>query len=141
VAYGEHRMSLIQWKEEFKLGVAAMDREHLGLIKAMNDVHELAEQKADKDTVNDAIVELANLTVAHFEAEERHMEKMDYPDLSRHKHIHKTMLSEIGKHHETFLEGDGSVDPAFFKFLVHWLSAHICHIDRKYAMHPTPAGS
>lgn len=134
-------MSLIDWKEEFELGVAAMDRDHLQLIEAMNKVHELAEAGAEKAVINDAIVELADLTVAHFRSEERHMEKTGYPDLVRHRHIHDKMLQDIGKHHEAFQAGDGTVDPAFFKFLVYWLSAHICHIDRKYALHPTPAGS
>lgn len=134
-------MSLIDWKEEYSLGVPAMDRDHRQLIAAMNQVHELAEQKADQATIDDAICELADLTAEHFAAEEQLMEKIQYPDLSRHRHIHKSMLHELGKHHSDFQAGDGAVDPAFFRFLVHWLSAHICHIDRKYARHPAPAGA
>lgn len=134
-------MSLIEWKDEFELGVAAMDRDHLQLIEAMNRVHELAEAKAPKPVVNDAIVELADLTVAHFRAEERHMEKIGYADLKRHRLIHESMLKDIDKHHKAFEAGDGTVDPGFFKFLVYWLSAHICHIDRKYTVQPEPARS
>lgn len=131
-------MSLLEWKEQFSLGVAAMDREHKELVDAMNHVHELATSGADKAAIDAAITHLVDLTKRHFDDEERHMEKIDYPDLSRHRRIHKDMLRKVGAHHQVFQAGNGEVDPRFFDFLVHWLAAHICHIDRKYARHPAP---
>ncbi|MFN3240727.1 MAG: bacteriohemerythrin [Planctomycetota bacterium] len=134
-------MSLLEWKEQFSLGVAAMDREHRELVDAMNHVHELATAGADKAAIDRAITHLADLTQRHFDDEERHMEKIGYPDLSRHRRIHKDMLRKVAAHHQIFQAGNGEVDPRFFDFLVHWLAAHICHIDRKYAKHPVPVGT
>jgi len=134
-------MSLLQWKEQFTLGVAAMDRDHKELVDAMNRVHELATAGAEKASIDGAIAHLVQLTTRHFDDEERHMEKIGYPDLSRHRRIHKDMLRKVAAHHQAFQAGDGTVDQRFFDFLVHWLAAHICHIDRKYAKHPAPVGS
>ena len=133
-------MSLLEWKAEFSLGVAPMDRDHKELVAAMNKVHELAEAKAGRGPIDTAIKVLMDLTTAHFAAEEVHMEKIGYPDLSRHRRIHKDMLQRVAAHYTAFREGDGTVSKEFFDFLVHLLAAHICHIDRKYAQHPVPVG-
>ena len=134
-------MSLLEWQQQFSLGVAAMDRDHQQLVAAMNKIHELDAADAGPEAVDAAIRMLMDLTSAHFAAEERHMEKIAYPALSRHRRIHQDMLRCVGEHHEAFQRGDGKVSKAFFDFLVHWLAAHICHIDRKYALHPVPAAT
>ena len=131
-------MTLLEWKDEFSLGVPTMDAEHRRLVDAMNRVHELANAGADKAATDAAIDELVRLTEEHFADEERHMERIGYPDLSRHRRIHVDMLRRVAEHHEAFRAGDGAVSKEFFDFLVHWLAAHICHIDRKYAAHGQP---
>ena len=133
-------MSLLEWKEQFSLGVQPMDRDHQQLVAAMNTVHDLATAGAARAAVDKAIQVLITLTKAHFAAEEVHMEKIGYPDLSRHRRIHKDMLQRVAAHYTAFREGDGTVSKEFFDFLVHWLAAHICHIVRKYAQHPVPVG-
>jgi len=134
-------MALLQWKQQFELGVAPMDLEHKGLVDAMNDVHALDQRGAGKQAVGTALRHLMDLTVKHFADEEAHMEKVAFPDRSRHARIHKDMLRRVGEHYEAFEKGDGSVSKEFYDFLVHWLAAHICHIDRKYADHPAPVGA
>ena len=131
-------MSLLQWKDQFALGVASMDKEHRDLVDAMNRVFELDQQQAGKQTVDGAIQRLMQLTVKHFQDEERHMEAIGFPDLQRHARIHADMLRQVGEHYAAFQKGDGRVAKSFFDFLVHWLAAHICHIDRKYADYGAP---
>ena len=134
-------MSLLQWKKDFDLGVASMDLEHKGLVDAMNEVHALDHAAAGKERVDAAIQKLMKLTVSHFADEEAHMQKVGFPDRDRHARIHKDMLRRVAEHYEAFQQGDGGVSKEFYDFLVHWLAAHICHIDRKYADHPAPVGA
>ena len=129
-------MALLDWNESLELGVGEMDREHRELVAAMNAVHELATRGAAKAQIDAALVRLVTLTQAHFADEERHMEATGYPDRQRHKLIHVDMLKKLAEHHAAFRGGDGRVPQGLFDFLVHWLSAHIRHIDRKYAVHP-----
>lgn len=128
-------MTLLKWDASLSLGVGTMDAEHQELVAAMNRIHELAERKVDKTTLDVAIQRLAKLTEKHFADEEAHMNSIGFPDAKRHALIHKDMLQKIGTHYAAFQKGDGTVPKAFFDFLVHWLCAHIKGIDRKYADH------
>lgn len=134
-------MSLLEWKDEFTLGVAAMDNDHRGLVAAMNSVYDLAKASAPKDRIEAAMVKLVDLTKKHFADEEVHMDKIGFPGAARHKLIHQDMLRRAGDYFAAFQAGNGTVDESFFEFLVHWLGAHICHIDRKYVDHAAPVGS
>ncbi len=126
-------MTLIDWKAAYELGVPAMDAEHKGLIAAMNRVHDLAGQGAQKAQVDAALQRLVALTKEHFAAEEAHMAKIQYADRARHGLIHQEMLRRVAAYCEQFRAGDGKVAREFFDFLVYWLGAHIVGIDRKYA--------
>lgn len=131
-------MALLDWQDRFALGVAEMDREHQELLAAMNRIHELATSAGSKSEIDAAISRLAELTTRHFADEEKHMEATGYDGIERHKMIHADMLRRVGEYHAAFQAGDGTVDERFFGFLVNWLTAHICHIDRKYAEAPQP---
>lgn len=131
-------MALLQWGPALLLGVPDMDKEHQGLLLAMNRIHELSASKADKLTLDVAILRLVKLTEQHFADEERHMATIGYADLKRHALIHRDMLKKVGEHYVAFQKGNGTVPQAFFDFLTHWLSAHIRGIDRKYADHGKP---
>ncbi|MFK7741882.1 MAG: bacteriohemerythrin [Planctomycetota bacterium] len=133
-------MARIEWQARFELGVAQVDREHRGLVDAMNRIHELSEEKAGKAAIDAAIQKLAELTTQHFRDEELYMEKIGYADRERHGLIHEDMLRKVTEHHEEFRSGDGTLSDRFLQFLVNWLSAHICHIDRKYVDANKPAG-
>lgn len=132
-------MALLQWSPALTLGVTDMDQEHQELLSTMNRIHELAQGKADKTTLDVAILRLAKLTEKHFADEEKHMAAIGFPDLKRHALIHKDMLKKVGEHYAAFQKGDGTVPQAFFDFLTHWLTAHIKGIDKKYADHGKPA--
>jgi len=132
-------MPLLDWQSKFDLGVDAMDREHKELVATMNHIHDLDQRGAGKAQVDAAIRRLIQLTKAHFVDEERHMEAIGFPDRSRHALIHVDMLAKVAAHYESFQQGSGRVAKAFFDFLVYWLGAHITGIDRKYAVHGTPA--
>ena len=131
-------MVLMEWNAGLVLGVASMDKEHQDLVAAMNRVHDLATQKADKRTVDVALLHLVQLTKKHFADEEQHMERIGFEGRRIHARIHEDLLEKVGTHYAAFQAGDGTVPQAFFDFLVHWLRAHILGIDRKYAQVPVP---
>jgi len=118
------------------LGVEAMDAEHQKLIQLMNQLYSLAESKAPRGRVEMVLDQLASYTVKHFEAEERYMKSIGFPELITHQQIHKSLLEKFTAHAKAFKE---SKDPApsseFFTFLKIWLQAHIAGVDRKYAQH------
>ena len=88
-------MSLIEWKDEFSLGVAAVDLEHRELIDLINDLHRLLGAGANNDQVVTMLGEIFAQISAHFALEERYMRETLYPHLSEHKADHEALLDEL----------------------------------------------
>lgn len=125
-------MTFMDWNDRYELGVDAMDRQHRGLIDAMNRLYDRNSAGAPGDELLGLIDDLAELTQRHFAEEERHMESIDFVDLPKHKVVHQSLLRKLGEHRAAAVEA-GRAPEAFFEFLRFWLSSHICGIDMKYA--------
>ncbi len=128
-------MSFFQWNQNLVLGVQKMDGEHQQLVGLMNQLFEANERKLPKQEIVSAFKALADYTVKHFADEEAYMESVGFPDIEKHKIIHKDLLSKVGAHFEGFKNGGTLVDQSVFDFLNLWLKAHIMGLDMKYAHH------
>jgi hemerythrin len=127
--------NFFEWDQaKFGLGIAPMDDEHKAIIASMNKLHELKDASAQKSALSRALNELQSVTVKHFSDEEAFMGKIGFPDLSKHKLIHKSLLDQIVGHKATF-ESTGQLTEEFFDFLKFWLKSHICGIDMRYSQY------
>ena len=116
----------------FSLHIGPMDDEHQLIIASMNKLHELSDAKAGKGPLGRTLQELLNITVKHFADEEAFMAQIGFPDLGKHKLIHKSLLEKMHQHKQQF-EASGQLTDEFFSFLTFWLKSHICGIDMKYS--------
>jgi hemerythrin-like metal-binding protein len=133
--------SFFQWDPAvYGLQVPRMDEEHQGIIASMNRLHELRESGAPRPELQREVDQLVRLTVRHFSDEEAYMESIRYPELAKHKLIHKGLLEKVSGHKDQF-EASGKLTDDFFVFLRMWLKSHICGIDTQYAAHGRPRGS
>jgi hemerythrin len=86
---------LLEWREEYKIGVASVDYEHQQLIALINDAYEQARVGgANLDVVN-FLGEIYARISAHFALEERIMRAHDYDNYTAHKADHERLLDEI----------------------------------------------
>ena len=118
----------------FGLHVPKMDDEHQAIIACMNKLHVLHEAKASVAQLSKAVDDLTDVTVRHFADEEAYMASIGYPDLNKHKMMHKSLLGKVMENKSKF-EATGKLQQEFFSFLKFWLKSHICGIDMKYAKH------
>ena len=85
-------MSLITWKDEFSVGVAAVDLEHRELIELINgldaDMHEHASQAKVVETLGEIYARIS----AHFALEEKIMREAGYDSFAAHKKDHELLL-------------------------------------------------
>jgi len=88
-------MSLIEWKDEFEIGISSVDYEHRGMILMINKLHGKLAENADKDTIVDFLGEIHALISAHFALEEKEMLEMSYDDFEAHKDDHEELLDQI----------------------------------------------
>ena len=124
--------NFFEWDAKYNLGVQAMDDEHRLIIEAMNQLHELHEAKALGPRLLKVMQQLIQVTRSHFADEEAFMEKLKYPDLRKHRHMHTHLLERLSQF-EAEMRESGTASDDLFNFLKMWLKAHICGIDTQYA--------
>ena len=124
-------MSLINWKDEFSVGVAAVDLEHRELIELINRLDVDMMEYATKGNVLRALGEIYARISAHFALEEKIMRDADYEGYATHKQDHELLLDAL-------LEIIDSVDDAgrydraaLSRSLDSWFSDHFQTHDAK----------
>lgn len=119
---------------KYGLDIPKIDDDHQQIIAAMNDLHAACEAKSPRARQAEAFDRLLRVTIAHFKDEEAYMEKIGYPDLRKHRHMHQHLLERLDFFHKEFKAG-GELGAELFMFLKMWLKSHICGIDTQYARH------
>jgi hemerythrin len=117
-------MSLIQWKDEFSVGVASVDIEHRDLIDLINDLHDLLREGATQVQVIDLLGEIFAQISAHFALEEKFMRDTGYEAYPDHKGDHEALLDELRDIMDR-VEDDGTYDEArLSRELEKWFTEH-----------------
>lgn len=89
-------MPLLEWRDEFAIGVQEVDYEHLELIRLINKVYaNLAESRGTNPLVGAFLGEVHTKIAAHFALEEKVMRERRYGEYSAHKAEHEHLLNEI----------------------------------------------
>ena len=88
-------MSLITWKDEFSVGVAAVDLEHRELIELINGLDAGMREYATQTTGVETLGEIYARISAHFALEEKIMRKAGYDGFTTHKQDHERLLDEL----------------------------------------------
>ena len=78
------------------------------------------------------MTELVKYIDTHFSEEEELMLRLGYPDIEKHKLLHKKFVQEVEGYVSSCSFGDIPY-AEMLEFLVKWLTGHIMVEDRKYA--------
>jgi hemerythrin-like metal-binding protein len=100
-------MRLLDWKDEYSVGIEAVDHEHQELIALINRIYAELESADAKITVPAFFGDLLKAIGAHFALEEKFMREHDYGRLDQHKADHERLLDELRDIMEAF---DHAVD-------------------------------
>jgi hemerythrin len=90
-------MALLQWKDQYSVGIDAVDHEHRELIALINKLHDELMAKGEEPSVSVSAFfgDLFTGISAHFALEERFMRERRYDQLAQHKADHERLLDEI----------------------------------------------
>lgn len=88
-------MALLQWKEQYSVGISAVDYEHKELIDLINRLHDELTASGKKLSASAFFGDLFKGISAHFALEERFMRERHYDQLVQHKADHERLLDEI----------------------------------------------
>lgn len=88
-------MVLVEWREEYRTGIASVDHEHKTLIQALNDLYAQQASNVEKQAVADFLGEINAKISAHFALEEKIMLEYGYDQYADHKADHERLLDGI----------------------------------------------
>lgn len=126
-------MTLFTWSPEFELGIAAMDRQHLALVEAINELHQAMLDGRDREQIRRTINQLISYTKVHFESEEQLLCAKGFPTFAEHRLEHHRFVRRVIDFHNQFMDGRVVLSAEVMHFLKEWLAGHILVEDRRYA--------
>jgi len=127
----------IQWTDEFKLGLPAIDADHKALLEICNQFLDAALAGHGVNQLAEILDHMIQRTRAHFAAEERMLDRHNYPGLVAHKAEHERLLVQAEalrvRYHDTSQADEiRHLTMETADFLQTWLLDHILANDRPY---------
>ncbi|HWP96525.1 MAG TPA: hemerythrin family protein [Syntrophomonadaceae bacterium] len=129
---------MIQWKENYSIGVAAIDEQHQKLFEIANRAYVLLKNGLLLDKYDQIIAifeELRTYTVYHFNSEEAYMASIQYRKLLSHKVYHDDFIEKVNS--IDFDQVDEKQDQYLMdilNFVGKWIEEHILGHDKRIVL-------
>jgi len=142
---------VIIWKDEYKLGIEKIDKQHKKFFTICANIMDLTEKanqgkKINKIRLVHLLMELRTYAFYHFYSEERYMISKQYPDFFAHSSLHDSFIERLlvfqkltrDIYSQTESDQDRLAElielaHEMAKFTVNWYKEHIVEIDGQYA--------
>ena len=125
---------MIQWKDEYSVGIDFVDEQHQQWFVIANKIYELLNNHLvlDKyDRIVEIIEELKDYSRYHFNAEEEHMKSIGYRKFLSQKVAHTEFLEKMDAIDLTRIDdGQNEYLHEILNFVMDWLVYHILKQDK-----------
>ena len=133
-------MKLLPWKDEYSVGIEAVDHEHRALIDLINRLHQELDGADARRTVPGFFGDLLEGISAHFALEEKFMRDERYDRLGPHKQDHERLLDDLRDIMDAFEQSE-EIDPVELAGrLDSWFTRHFrthdAELHRTLGAHP-----
>lgn len=125
---------MLEWKEEYSIGVQLIDEQHKRLFEIGNRIYQLLENYILEDKYDKIVVileELKQYTKYHFQSEEQYMLQIKYPKYFSQKVEHDDFIAKI---EEADLEDIDTDQEKYIRdlllFVFNWILEHILQKDK-----------
>ncbi|MFH2059399.1 MAG: bacteriohemerythrin [Pseudomonadota bacterium] len=128
-------METFQWKKEFDVGNEEINDQHKKWFEILNDTHNkmLGNIKSDISKIGpDALKKVIDYTKYHFSFEEKHMLKIGFSDIDRHKKLHEKFIKKVDQIALDLHRGELVLNSEIIKVIKNWLIEHILKEDQKF---------
>ena len=126
--------SLVQWRDDFLIGIAELDDEHKDLVKSFNAYASALNEEKDVQEVRKILGSLYGRLEMHFALEERVMREFDYNEFDTHKAKHNALLNDFSEFIDNFRANPGlEYEEMVGTRIGDWIVSHILKDDKKMA--------
>jgi hemerythrin len=127
-------MALVNWRDEWDVGIASVDAQHHEMADILNELEAAVAAGASHAVTLAILTKLFRFTEAHFAHEQYLFRKANYPAADLHTRRHgflKLILKRISETLESWR--DPFTDGNELRFLRSWLMDHIRNDDQAFA--------
>ena len=117
-------MSLLEWRDDFRIGIAEVDHEHQELIRLINELHATLGADRSQARVEEFLGEIFARISAHFALEEKDMQSRRYAQFGDHKADHERLLDDIRDIMDEHSDHGVLDEAAFSARLATWFGVH-----------------
>jgi hemerythrin len=128
-------MSLIEWNDEFNLGIEAIDAEHRTLVALINALHDAMSAGAERADIVEGISGIYGLVTEHFAREEALMREARYMAYAEHKEDHEVLLDDLREILDDVRSGGEYAEARLSDDLQFWFSEHFRTHDARLHLH------
>ena len=118
-------MSIIVWRDEFMVNVAAIDTDHRRMSELANELHDAVVSNSEMGVLQERLLALIEFTRMHFAAEEQLMLEHHYPDHPAHKSEHDLLLAHLLEMADALAVGNQPVFTPELDVSSDWVMVHI----------------
>lgn len=124
-------MTLVEWQDDFKIGIDEIDFEHQELIEIINELYHEAKKEDSATAVMDFLGEIFEKISAHFALEEKVMRELDYDRYEDHKEDHESLLDSIRDIMDEYMDASTMDDEYLGSLLRYWFVNHFATRDAR----------
>jgi hemerythrin len=121
------------WKDEYSIGIDAIDLQHRLLILMINDLYAAIHENRSSEAIPEMLSRLHHYIQEHFSAEKSLMERFAYPGSGEHLTEHDDMVRKIAELDAKYANGRFGGLAELVIYLRSWLDHHICRTDKLMA--------
>ncbi|MDR2343916.1 MAG: bacteriohemerythrin [Spirochaetaceae bacterium] len=127
---------LVEWHERYSMGIPKIDEQHKELLRLTNELYASCLKGNDDESkarFKLTIGAMVNYVSEHFSAEERLLQRVNYPGYAEHKREHDSFVKKVLEQVKEFHDGKSFVPNNFVRYLKDWILSHIAMSDKKYS--------
>ena len=127
---------LVEWNERYSVGIPKIDEQHKELLRLTNELYASCLKDNDEEAkahFKSTVGAIVNYVSEHFGAEERLLQRINYPWYAKHKQEHDNFVKKVLEQVKEFSEGKSFVPNNFVRYLKDWILSHIAMSDKQYS--------
>jgi hemerythrin len=125
-------MELLNWSDQYSVGVKQMDDQHRTLVGILNKLYDAMMNHCAIEVTEPLVIQLVQYTQTHFADEEALMAATDFPELKEHREQHRRLIERVQSEVSHAARKDLFQPVQLLHFLKEWLTIHILQEDKLY---------
>lgn len=127
-----------EWREEYNLGIADLDRQHREFFHLLNRISESSERgDISREEVISLLAGLRDHVMEHLECEEEYFGSFEYPGAARHIDAHNHLRTRLADYFSRTVPRDANhaeLAADMARFTKEWFEKHIIEMDRELVL-------